>query len=58
MKIKYRVNDFRELKALWSALILRVGLTTQHNFIELDSLIDKIPCQLEGQDLDLGENRW
>lgn len=58
MKIKDRVDDFRGLKALWSAPILMVGLTIQHNFIELHSTIDKIPCQLAGQDLDLGENRW
>jgi len=58
MKIKDRVDDFRGLKALWSAPIIMVGLTIQHNFIELHSTIDKIPCQLAGQDLDLGENRW
>jgi len=34
MKIKDRVDDFRGLKALWSAPIIMVGLTIQHNFIE------------------------
>lgn len=58
MKIKDRVNDFRGLKSLWSAPIIMVGLTIQHNFIEKHSSTNKVPCQLAGQDLDLGENRW
>jgi len=58
MKIKDRVNDFRGLKALWSAPIIMVGLTIQHNFIELHSSTNKVPCELAGQNLDLGENRW
>lgn len=58
MKIKDRVIDFRGLKALWSAPIIMFGLTVQHNFIELHSTINKVPCQLAGQDLDLGEDRW
>ena len=35
MKIKDRVDDFRGLKALWSAPIIMIGLTIQHNFIRL-----------------------
>ena len=58
MKIKDRVNDFRGLKALWSAPLILIGLTIQHNFIEKHCSTDKVPCQLAGQDLDLGENRW
>jgi transposase-like protein len=58
MKIKDRVNDFRGLKALWSAPIIMVGLTIQHNFIEKHCTLNKAPCQLAGQDLDLGDNRW
>jgi len=33
-------------------------LVIKHDFIELHSTKDKIPCQLAGQDLNLGENRW
>ena len=58
MKIKDRVEDFRGLKSLWSSPILMVGLVIQHNFIEIHSSTNKVPCQLAGQDLDLGENRW
>ncbi len=58
MKIKDRVDDFRGLKALWSAPIIMVGLTIQHNFIEEHTTTKEIPCSLAGQDLDLGENRW
>jgi transposase-like protein len=58
MKIKDRVIDFRGLKALWSAPIIMIGLTIQHNFIETHCTTNKVPCQLAGQDLDLGENRW
>ena len=58
MKIKDRVDDFRGLKALWSAPIIMAGLTIQHNFIEEHTTLRKSPCQLAGQDLDLGENRW
>jgi len=58
MKIKDRVNDFRGLKALWSAPIIMFGLTIQHNFIEEHTTTRKQPCSLAGQNLDLGENRW
>ena len=58
MKIKDRVDDFRGLKALWSAPIIMAGLTIQHNFIEEHTTLKLAPCQLAGQDLDLGENRW
>jgi transposase-like protein len=57
-KIKDRVHDFRGLKALWSAPILLTGLIIQHNFIEPHTTIKKVPCELAGQKLDLGENRW
>lgn len=58
MKIKDRVNDFRGLKALWSAPIIMVGLTIQHNFVEEHTTLRKVPCQLAEQDLNVGENRW
>lgn len=57
-KIKDRVHDFRSLKALWSSPILLIGLVIQHNFIEKHSTTGKIPCELAGQNLNLGENRW
>ena len=53
-----RVDDFRGLKALWSAHILLLGLVIQHNFIEPHTSIKKVPCELAGADLDLEENRW
>ena len=58
MKIKDRVDDFRGLKALWSAPILLIGLVIQHNFIERHSTTNKVPCELAGVNLDLGINRW
>jgi len=58
MKFKDRVQDFRGLKALWSSPILLMGLVIQHNFIEQHSSTNRVPCQLAGQDLELGENRW
>jgi len=58
MKIKDRVNDFRGLKALWSASIIMVGLTIQHNFVEAHTTTQKVPCELAGQKLELGGNRW
>ena len=58
MKIKDRVNDFRGLKALWSAPIIMAGLVIQHNFIEEHCTTKRVPCELAGQKLDLGENRW
>jgi len=58
MKIKDRVDDFRGLKALWSAPILLCGLVIQHNFIEEHTTTKNQPCSLAGQDLDLGDNRW
>ena len=58
MKLKDRVNDFRGLKALWSAPILLAGIVLQHNFIEKHSTTGKVPCELAGQELSLGGNRW
>lgn len=58
MKIKDRVDDFRGLKALWSAPILLTGLVIQHNFIEEHTTLQEHPCMSAGQDLDLGDNRW
>jgi transposase-like protein len=57
-KIKDRVNDFRGFKALWSAPILMAGIVLQHNYIEKHSTTGKVPCELAGQDLNIGENRW
>lgn len=58
MKLKDRVHDFRGLKALWSAPIIMLGLTIQHNFIEPHTSTKTYPCDLAGQKLNLGENRW
>jgi len=58
MKIKDRVDDFRGLKALWSAPILMNALVIQHNFIEAHTTINKVPCEEAGANLILGENRW
>ena len=57
MKIKDRVKDFRGLKSLWSAPIIMIGLTIQHNFIEEHTTTGKQPCCLAGQDLNLGDNQ-
>jgi transposase-like protein len=57
-KIKDRVHAFRGFKALWSAPILMAGIVLQHNYIEKHSTTGKVPCELAGQDLNLGENRW
>jgi len=46
MKIKDRVDDFRGLKALWSAPILLAGIVLQHNFIEAHTTTGKVPCEL------------
>jgi len=58
MKIKDRVDDFRGLKALWSAPIMMMAITIQHNFIEAHTTIDEVPCNRAGQELPLGDNRW
>ena len=58
MKIKDRVDDFRGLKALWSAPIMMMAITIQHNFIEAHTTIDEVPCNRAGQELNLGDNRW
>ncbi len=57
-KIKDRVDDFRGLKALWSAPILMAGIILQHNFIEKHSTTGKVPCELAGLDLKTGVDRW
>lgn len=58
MKIKDRVDDFRGLKALWSAPILLAGIVLQHNFIESHTTIGVVPCELANLKMDLGQNRW
>jgi transposase-like protein len=58
MKIKDRVNDFRGLKALWSAPILMLAITIQHNFIEEHTTLGNVPCEEAGVGLCLGDNRW
>ncbi len=58
MKIKDRVDDFRGLKALWSAPILLNGIVLQHNFIENHTTTNALPCELAGLKLDAGVNRW
>ena len=57
-KIKDRVDDFRGLKALWSAPILLTGIVLQHNFIENHMSTGKLPCELAGLNLEVGANRW
>ena len=57
-KVKDRVDDFRGLKALWSAPILMQGIILQHNFIEAHTTTGKVPCELAGLKLDVGVNRW
>lgn len=57
-KIKDRVDDFRGLKALWSAPILMQGIIIQHNFIEAHTTTGKIPAELAGINMELGQNRW
>ncbi|MFH1399246.1 MAG: DDE-type integrase/transposase/recombinase, partial [Candidatus Woesearchaeota archaeon] len=58
MKIKDRVDDFRGLKALWSAPILLAGIILQHNFIEAHTTTGKLPCELANLKLETGANRW
>ncbi len=57
-KIKDRVDDFRGLKALWSAPILMAGIVIQHNFIEEHTTTGKLPAELAGLNLNIGKNRW
>lgn len=57
-KIKDRVDDFRGLKALWSAPILLNGIVIQHNFIESHTTTGQVPSELAGLKLSLGTNRW
>lgn len=58
MKIKDRVDDFRGLKAVWSAPILLAGVTLQHNFIEEHTMTGKIPAELAEITTSTGCNRW
>ncbi|MEK6963620.1 MAG: DDE-type integrase/transposase/recombinase [Nanoarchaeota archaeon] len=58
MKIKDRVDDFRGLKALWSAPILLAGIVLQHNWIEEHTTTRKLPSELAELKLDTGMNRW
>ncbi|MFH1591989.1 MAG: DDE-type integrase/transposase/recombinase [Candidatus Woesearchaeota archaeon] len=58
MKIKDRVDDFRGLKALWSAPILMNGIVLQHNWIENHTTTNQIPCDLAGMKQETGQNRW
>lgn len=57
-KVKDTVDDFRGIKALWSAPILIQGIILQHNFIEAHTTIGKVPSELAGLKLDVGVNRW
>ena len=58
MKVKDRTQDFRGLKALWSAPILLAGIVLQHNFIQNHTTTKQLPCELAGLKLDAGVNRW
>jgi len=58
-KIKDRVNNFRGLKALWSAPILMAGIILQHNFIEEHTTIKDYPCERAGLTIPTKtNNRW
>ncbi len=57
-KVKDRVDDFRGLKALWSAPILMQGIILQHNYIEAHTTTGIIPSELAGLKLETGVNRW
>src|SRR3989338_9197237 len=57
-KVKDRVDDFRGLKALWSAPILMQGIILQHNHIEAHTTTGKVPSELAGMKVEAGENRW
>lgn len=57
-KIKDRVDDFRGLKALWSAPILMQGIILQHNYIEAHTTTGKIPSELAGLKTATADNRW
>ncbi len=57
-KIKDRCDDFRGLKALWSAPILMAGIVLQHNYIEAHTTTGVVPCELAGLKLETGVNRW
>ncbi len=57
-KIKDRVDDFRGIKALWSAPILMAGIVLQHNYIESHTTTGVVPCELTGLKLETGVNRW
>ena len=57
-KIKDRCDDFRGLKALWSAPILLAGIVLQHNYIEAHTTTGVVPCELAGLKLETGVNRW
>ncbi len=57
-KIKDRVDDFRGIKALWSAPILMQGIILQHNYIENHTTTGQLPCELAGLKLEAGVNRW
>lgn len=58
MKVKDRTQDFRGLKALWSAPILMQGIIIQHNFIEAHTTTEQIPSELAGLKLTDEKNRW
>lgn len=57
-KIKDRVDDFRGLKALWSAPILMQGIILQHNYIEAHTTTGKVPSELAGLKTTDKDNRW
>ena len=57
-KIKDRVDDFRGIKALWSAPILMAGIVLQHNYIEAHTTTGQIPSELAGLKLTEENNRW
>lgn len=57
-KIKDRVNNFRGLKATWSAPILLAGIVLQHNFIEQHTTIQDYPCQRAKLPTINQQNRW
>jgi transposase-like protein len=56
-KLKDRIADFRGIKSRKTALLVE-GIIIQHNYIERHSTTGKVPCELAGMDLGLGDDRW
>jgi len=58
MKLKDRADDFRGLKALWSAPIMLTDIIIKRNFIEAHTTIEDVPCERAEANLNLGDDGW